>query len=310
MIVKLNETSNFQFENLREGSSNKYLKFTLSVAFLWIFIFTTYLLVSLLKYNYFFYIFAFFLISFFQYLLIQALHEAWHFYFKNKLLSLFFLSYPLLLNSNARKNHFAHHKYFGQENLDPDYIPLPKSKKEFINYILISFTGYYAFKRFLFLMKINKVESGEKKNNIFDLKKLFNSDNFSFLIVQIIFISFFYLIGLNLFFYIFLWFVPLITLTRVINCLRLMSEHSLGYNENFYRSFENNDLITKFFGAYGFDRHAEHHLVPYLKHTDLYLVSNKIKNTSLNSSDSENQLIIEFSKKNHLQVLFDYYKKL
>ena len=309
MIVKIDKFKKIHLDSKNNKQDTN--SFILSVALVWFIIFLSYFSISFFDKSPLILISVFIFIPLLQYLLIQALHEAWHFHFKNKILSLFFLSYPLLLNSNARRNHFEHHKHFGDYENDPDFIKPPNSKREFLEYILISLTGIYTLKRFMFLMKSKNSRDYDNIENIKNRNlSFFKSDNIWLIFTQIIFISFFYSINLNIFYYLFLWLVPLITVTRTINCLRLISEHSVNYKKNFFRSFENSDLITRFFGAYGFDRHAEHHLFPYVNYKNLFKVSKKIKEMDNEYQELKDPINIEFSKKNHLEFLLDFYKKL
>ena len=78
----------------------------------------------------------FIIIGLLQYLLVQALHEAWHYHkgksFFETILVTNILSFLLFIPLTARKIHFHHHKNLGDSINDPDYVKAPETIKQLI----------------------------------------------------------------------------------------------------------------------------------------------------------------------------------
>lgn len=223
--------------------------------------------------------FFFVAIGLLQYLLVQALHEAWHYHKgRNFFESLFvtnLLSLLLFMPLSARKVHFKHHKDLGHKLDDPDYIKQPKSITEFIFNCIFFFSGVDAIKRFFFY--------NNKKNKS-------NRDYFGIIYILITQLIFYFLLKnffkISLMDYIILWPLPIITIVNGLNKLRLLAEHGINYDSQCLRSFSKKKIINKFFGAFGFTDHAEHHVYPNLRHHQL----KKIKKSFDSSDFSESKI--------------------
>ena len=239
-----------------------------------------------------------------QYVLAQGLHEAWHFHFKGKAkkISRFLISYPLGIPQSAKDIHFAHHRFFGDPQKDPDYSTygtIPKSKAEFQVFVAKSFFGISAVARFLQLTKASdKAVERDKKT----------SDLFLIVAAQLIILLVFFLLGIWQL-YLLYWILPLITLVKTVTNFRLIAEHGEQDGSVGLRSFLSKSKFSKWIGAYGFSEHAEHHLVPSIEYRDLPVITKVITSSTLTTKGS-GTLRVEYVEGNHFQYLAKIYFSL
>ncbi len=237
-----------------------------------------------------------------QYHLLHAAHEASHqdFRTRSKTANLVacFVAYPIGLTKSFRDEHLQHHKHFGVPNLDPDlpiYKSPPKSKIDFLIFIIFSFSGLAA---------INQIFWGNKSST---LKSSRSSDTISLIFVQIIIMIIFSL-SMGPMYYLFFWLLPLITLVQGLAKLRGLAEHGDPVIGKFVlRTFLDNGLLACFFGNMGFRHHAEHHFYPMVPFENLQIVRERML---AHKPHTKGNLSIEICTGNHLTYLNDWFHNL
>jgi fatty acid desaturase len=248
--------------------------------------------------------FFFVIIGLLQYLLVQALHEAWHYHKGKSYFETIFvtniLSFLLFIPLTARKIHFHHHKNLGDSINDPDYVIPPENIYQLIFQSIFYLSGIDAIKRYF------------KLNNISDLsKERFYEKTINSLSILSVQILFFF--NLNFFFnivfidFIILWVLPLITIVNFLNKIRLIAEHGIGYGGTNLKSFSKNNLINRFLGAFGFVNHAEHHVYPNIRYYSLEKIKKDFNNLYLND---KNIVKVEYINNNYFSYIFSSLKKI
>ena len=223
------------------------------------------------------------------------IHEAAHYHlFDNRNLNdIFcniFASYWILNDVESyRINHFRHHRYLHSDN-DPDkelYSIKNKKSKDKINLLVFleDITLITAIKRILVYK--------DKKN--INIKNKSTSIHHDILKVSSQFIVFFFCyIMQNNYFGIFVWMIfwiiPLFCILPVIIRLRIVAEHfdeeSFTTNKFTSRTTKGN-LVTNFLLGSCMEYHFEHHVIPYIPHYNLKILSNELEMESNRNQNSQ-----------------------
>lgn len=222
-------------------------------------------------------ILPFLVIGWAQFSISNAFHEALHFNFgkkHNEFLAKFMTAYPIGFNMNYRKEHFAHHKNFGDSTKDPDfpfYSNFPKSKLELLKRFAWNLCGIPAVIQYL------------QQKNFREYSKNNKDHSYEFFATHLLIMSIFILIfySNSLLFgalsYFIFWIGPLITVAKFCSSTRLLCEHGSPKNELVFRTIKGNFFQTATLGAFNFNYHAEHHIKSYIPYTKLQIASNHLQ---------------------------------
>ena len=238
------------------------------------------------------------------------IHEAAHYHlFKNrKLNDIFcnlFASYWILNDVESyRINHLRHHRFLHSES-DPDkelYSIQKNGDNNKINILLFiqDILLITAFKRILVYTS--------KKNNIITKRR----NNLLKILAQVlIFILFYYSSEnyLGICIWIIFWIIPLFCILPFIIRLRIVAEHFQG--ENFSskkftcRTTKGNTIVNFLLGSC-MEYHFEHHVIPYIPHYNLKILSNKLETET---NDSINYNYSNFKNIGYIDYWYKLIKK-
>ena len=221
-----------------------------------------------------------------QFSLSNALHEGVHKNFgkkHNEFLARILTAYPIgFTMKSVRVPHWDHHRYFGIEGKDPDfpfYSSFPQTKVMFIQRLLYNISGVSAIKQFY-----NQVfhQAGELTEKASESQK--KDFEFMYLVlVQLIILTLFILLFLNfgiivgVLSYVALWIFPLATVAKFCSSTRLLCEHGSPDNTLVFRTITGSLFQTNQLGAFRFNYHAEHHIIPSIPYHRLSDAKDDIK---------------------------------
>jgi fatty acid desaturase len=201
-------------------------------------------------------IFSFFIIGYCQYSIGNGMHEAVHrnLPIKSDLYNAIFCAYPIGLSMGYRETHLRHHRFVGTPE-DPDfeyYQNFPRSRLQLIGRFFKYFSGIPAVLQFI-SMHTKKVDRKTKKVGGGELAPFLLVQTLIFTVITYIFNSPYY--------YFFYWVLPVASVGKLLSSTRLMCEH--GSSEGcVIRTITGSRFRTWSLGAFDFNYHAEHHLVP------------------------------------------------
>lgn len=254
---------------------------------------------------------VFFSLGWLQYCIAQAFHEAIHqkLGYKNMdgFISGILTAYPIGLTPSYCQLHLAHHRYAGDPLFDPDYHTysyFPPSKIKMLWHFLKKFLVLPAILQF-FTMK--KREIGKPGHSSSKTKAL--KENILLIIVQLTILGIFTL-AFNPGYYIIFWLLPLVTVVKSMNSIRLLCEHGDPKKTFVYRSFTTPGYIL---GVFGFNKHGEHHIYEKVPYENLGILFNKLQeHISVKNAQEFNQIneIYEVYDGNHLDLLIQWFRKL
>lgn len=225
-------------------------------------------------------VFLFIAIGWAQYSIGNGMHEAIHknFPFKNDYFSGIIAAYPIGLTMSYRDTHLAHHRYVGSKH-DPDYQyyeRFPTSKIELIWRIIYNASGIPAFRQFLKLQNNNN-----NKNSRIEIILLLIVQGVILLLITTAFKSPLY--------YAIYWILPVATIGKCLSSTRLMCEHSSAEGW-VIRTITGSRTKTWLLGAFDFNYHAEHHLVPSVPFAHLAEL-NSLSMTSANIQSNKSKIV-------------------
>lgn len=212
------------------------------------------------------------------------IHEAAHYHlFKNRKINdkfcNLFASYWILNDVESyRGNHLRHHRFLHSKN-DPDkelYSIQKNGDDNKINLLLFiqDILLITAFKRILVYSSKEK-----RKNN--NLSKIIDNI-FKVLAQAIVYMVLYFSFGNYLAFFIWIafWVIPLFCILPVIIRIRIVAEHfqeeSLKRTNFTCRTTKGNAIVNFLLGSC-MEYHFEHHVIPYIPHYNLKLISNELE---------------------------------
>lgn len=255
------------------------------------------------------YALAFFFIGWFQFAIVQALHEAAHQILGKKdrraRRTAFAMTYPLALTLQFRSQHLAHHRYFGDPERDPDfygYGDFPTSKLGLAAHLARNATGLPALASFI-----------RKSRDTSDLAREGTEATREFaslLLTQgVLFLAF--TLTLGPVYYIVFWALPLLTVVKLCTAIRLLCEHGSRDKPFVWRSFSGTALQRNFLGAFGLNYHAEHHLYPTVPYENLgRLFALHIEARARQSPAEASDETFEVFEGGHLGLLLHWFREL
>lgn len=236
------------------------------------------------------------LIAWLQYFIAQLMHEAVHQFFARKDLRSFMAAlltaYPIGISRLYRDVHLAHHRYFTDPVKDLDYhgyAHFPRSKLQMLRWLLWNISGFAAVRQFLY-------QNSEVKSDARPLELVF------IVVVQLVLLGFFAWHG-SWWMYFAFWLLPLITLSKSLNTIRLMTEHADPDPDRtaVLRDFDCSMFMKNLVGPVGFGDHARHHQAMSVPFSKLHTV--------VVDADSLG-IPYELYQGHHLQLLFRWFSQL
>lgn len=232
------------------------------------------------------YLIAFLFLGSRQLALSHMIHSASHFHLhRNKWVNdcigdVFFASPVLISTESYRAQHILHHRHTGISEKDTDERAWYNVKgHRFVLKMLLALCGGEAIKTILSYNNANVRPS--KSSAKIRYVTLVIATNLGLLGV-------FHIAG-NIWAYLFLWLLPLLTITPVFIILRVIAEHQpIEYSANGAdtpeKSFEppltrtiNGGLLGRYLlGSFNFCYHHEHHLYPGINYQQLPAVHQKL----------------------------------
>lgn len=216
---------------------------------------------------------AYFLIGVAQYALVQAAHHAAHVFVHRGgwrgNLSAVFLFYALGFTPSFRALHLRHHRFFGDPVRDPDHVDYsrsPNSRAELICYIAQGMSGYSGMARFLstYLRPPSPLSAGPIERD-----SASGRHHFVKLVLTQAVIAGTFAALTSPWLYPLLWVLPILTLGKTLNNLRLCAEHGFSDGQPILRGFRKTSLLSHLIAPFGFEEHVEHHLYPEIDDLDL-----------------------------------------
>ncbi len=210
------------------------------------------------------YLLAFVVIGWAQYSIGNGMHEAVHKNFGNKngdLLASILTAYPIGLTMRYRETHIRHHRFVG-DGKDPDYVfyrKFPSSKIAMIKRFCWYVSGIPAVRQFIDLQNTDVPSSPEKKTN----------DFLGLVAVQLVILLLFFVTFGDVTHYILFWMAPIATIGKLLSSTRLLCEHGSPHDAWVVRSIDGPRWQTWALGAFDFNYHAEHHIVPRVPYAKL-----------------------------------------
>ncbi|NQX88409.1 MAG: fatty acid desaturase [Halioglobus sp.] len=236
------------------------------------------------------------LIAWLQYFIAQLMHEAVHHQFGRKHVSSFIAAlvtaYPIGISRLYRDVHLAHHRYFTDpvKDLDyPGYANFPHSKAQMLRWLLWNISGLAAVRQFFFQNR--EINTDRRTRELVYVA-----------VVQFALFVFFAWHGEWWMYFVF-WILPLITVSKSLNTIRLMTEHADPDPDTVavLRDFDCPPIIKNFLGPVGFGDHARHHQMMSVPFGELHTVV--VDSYSV-------QVPYELYRGHHLQLLFRWFKRL
>jgi fatty acid desaturase len=207
----------------------------------------------------------------------HLVHDASHYRLSksrrlNDLLSDAFAAGPVLISTESyRLQHLPHHQYLGDVERDTDRRTWYSIKGwHFVRRTLLTLVGWEAVVTFFSYAKVEELRPDERAETASDLPRrlLFTALGNGLLVAWCAFLG-------NVWLYLWLWFLPLFTLTMYLLILRVLAEHqkvefaARGIDcphENIQQPLTRTLLagpMAKFLlGPLNFHYHHEHHLAP------------------------------------------------
>jgi fatty acid desaturase len=221
------------------------------------------------------------------------MHEAVHknLPMANDLYSAILCAYPIGLSIGYRETHLKHHRYVGTID-DPDfeyYKDFPTSKLQLIGRLIKYASGLPAIFQFFHIHTQRKIKS--------------NGEFIPLLLVQITIFTGIYYVFNSPHYYLIYWALPVATVGKLLSSTRLMCEHSSPQGW-VIRTITGPRYRTWFLGAFDFNYHAEHHLIPSIPFAHLKRLH------GLKMINQENNSIKEIDLKNNIVYFSGCYLEL
>jgi len=200
---------------------------------------------------------AFVIVGWAQYSLGNGLHEAVHHNLRNRNTDLWaslLTAYPVGLTIAYRQIHLGHHKYLGTEN-DPEfdlYTAFPQTKIALAVRFVWFISGIPAILQFFQLQRLAASNVEQRSHR----------DMFLFAGVQIGLLALFWSIFGSPVYYVVFWILPIATVGKLLSSTRLLCEHGSPHRDWVVRTIDGARWQTWVMGAFDFNYHGEHHLIP------------------------------------------------
>ena len=200
---------------------------------------------------------AFVIIGWAQYSLGNGLHEAVHHNLRNRngdRWASLLTAYPVGLTIAYREVHLGHHKYLGTEQ-DPEfelYTAFPQTKIALATRFVWFVSGIPAILQFFQLQRLS-ASNAEQRSRL---------DIFLFAGVQICLVALFWGVFGSPIYYVVFWVLPIATVGKLLSSTRLLCEHGSPDREWVVRTIDGARWQTWVMGAFDFNYHGEHHLIP------------------------------------------------
>lgn len=200
---------------------------------------------------------AFIIIGWAQYSLGNGLHEAVHYNLGNRSgdrWAALLTAHPVGLTLSYRDIHLQHHRFLGTTG-DPElgaYTHFPKTKIALLLRFAWFVSGVPAIMQFL----------QQQRGSISPDRKRSFWEPLALLGTQAAIASAFWLVFGSPLMYVVFWVLPVATVGKLLSTTRLICEHGSPSRDWVVRSIDAGRLRTWLLGAFDFNYHAEHHLVP------------------------------------------------
>lgn len=256
---------------------------------------------------------AFVSIALAQYALFQAAHHAAHAYVHRKgprgALAAVSLFYALGFTPSFRSLHLRHHRFFGDASRDPDhpeYSRSPRSRKEFRRFLLEGVTGWAGLRRFVSVYLRPEKPAPEAVETADEAPR---GTFLKLVLTQLCVLGVFILCSHPVL-YFGLWVLPILTVGKTLNNLRLCAEHGFGDGAPVLRGFLRSSWSSFVIAPFGFREHVEHHLYPELDDLELQGVRPRAMPDQPEAIRRARGARIEFYEGTHVGFLIEKYRKL
>ena len=224
-------------------------------------------------------------------------HEGSHYLltknkYLNDLICNLFFAYPTGIDVQTyRAVHLPHHQYLNEEE-DPDLELYTYEKKQLFFSIIKDFFGITAINRLKTYSKISSIKKQDKNK----FKNLFGKALTNFSLISILILIFGAINGFTL--YLFLWFLPIVSIFPIIIRIRTISEHSLPIEHKnkdiplFISRTTKTNFIEKYLLGSQMEYHFEHHIFPNIPYRSQKLMHDLLWRKGY---FKENLDIVEFS---------------
>jgi fatty acid desaturase len=157
-----------------------------------------------------------------------------------------------------RDIHLEHHKYFGENGVDPDYTSyavFPRTRGEFLLRFVKNATGVGTVLQFL-TQKPKKTKANPNVER-------------ALLVGTQLVVAALLTWTVGWFAYPLLWLTPLVTVGKLCSSTRAFCEHAAPTGPPVIRTITGNFFQTITFGSFAFNYHAEHHYRPWIPYVNL-----------------------------------------
>jgi fatty acid desaturase len=248
-------------------------------------------------------LFAFIVIGWLQYVIIQAMHESCHQARPGleSWIAAFLLFYAIGLTWAYRKIHYAHHLSFNSDR-DPDYpayVRFPTSKGELLTTLAGHATGYAAVRQ---LLEQNLGDTGQTHSGG-------RSDRFLLPLTQLGIAAAFTLLASPIDYIVF-WLAPIVTVGKVLGYLRILAEHGDPERGPALRTFRCRVISGVILGPYGFIRHAEHHARMNVPFSSLDQLVSKSDRSAIEAYAAKHASWFDVFEGSHLRLIARWWRAL
>jgi fatty acid desaturase len=241
---------------------------------------------------------AFCVIGWCQFSLTHALHEVVHYNCgrpHRELLGAMLTAYPIGLTMRYRYVHYAHHKHFGDPELDPEYEAysnFPSNKLQFLLRLFKNASGFAAVKQFFFQAAPDAPCNKYRETALLLLTH------------AVIFTAF--AVCFTWWAYIVFWVLPIITVAKLCSSTRALCEHGSPDGGPVYRTITGSFLATQLLGMFKFHFHAEHHAHPSIPYSRLPEAHAQMRA----GATLQDGYAYEVYRQGHLSLLIDWFCRL